>query len=130
MGMTIKAQCECGYETYVDIGQGMMLAPDGGDPPFRAPAWSKYSKHIVISDYSKKGSTAHYRDIIFYNDPRVQAPIEDDDDPRRERRDEDSALDRTGWMSWGGFNLSNIEYLCPKCGEIGMRFRDTGMMWD
>ena len=102
----------------------MILPP--GDEQFMAPAWSRYSKHVVASDHRKKDSTAYYRRLVFYNDRRVQAPLTGKADPRLKPPTNDAP----GQIGWEEFDLPDVLFLCPACGEMSMRFSDTNLLWD
>jgi len=95
------------------VGGGMM---DFGEVCF-APALSRRKKAVVKRDYWKEPKPKSWaKDLIWYNDPQLRGEIKYSDQPV---------------FSWSGsFELPDVNYLCPVCEKMTMRFEFGGIMWD
>ncbi len=122
MGISIIARCPCGFESdSLLVGGGM--ADIGGK--CLAPALSQQTGKLVVRDYwEPRILSRRSSQLIFYNDPELQekTPVEED---------------TPNVFSWFGnsvdqspFYLRDINYLCPDCGEMKLRFMEFGLMWD
>jgi Zn finger protein HypA/HybF involved in hydrogenase expression len=121
MGEIIEARCSCGFQP------GAIFA-GGGFSNFEtvcaAPAICLHCTEFLVENYKAEFSRCPkcHRNVTFYNDPKVQAT------------DEEPANDQPvfEWFAGddkGAFLLPDTRYLCPKCGNITLRFYDVGS-WD
>ena len=115
MGRIIQASCECGYESeHLFIGSGFL---DMNHDRYLAPAvcfnCHKISEKNYLAKYPRCPSCR--KKIIFYNDPILGA--DSNDSSEYDEKNE------------GEFTLPDNSYLCPKCGQMKMRFFNAGN-WD
>lgn len=116
MGTILEAFCECGYSSG-EIWQG------GGMPTFTTrdmePAFCEKCSKVIVLNYMKEDPRCPSPckgKPTFYNDPSLQK-IPDDRKPERST------------IQWGEFFLPDVDYLCPRCHEMKMRFHEMGC-WD
>ena len=119
-GTILKASCPCGYRLN-NIYAG------GGFANFRTvcavPAHCATCKTMEIVNWlddAPKCGTCRERPV-FYNDPSLQEKLPAGSKPKIV-------------FSWntdkkGEFVLPDINYRCPRCGRLTLRFTMTGM-WD
>jgi hypothetical protein len=119
-GTILKASCPCGFHQE-DIMAG------GGMANFKtfcaAPAYCAACKTMEILNWleaSPRCITCQAKPV-FYNDPSLQEKLDAGAKPRTV-------------FSWntskkGSFVLPDVNYLCPRCGKVTLRFTVTGM-WD
>lgn len=120
MGWGLKAECSCGYHTSVLVGSGML-----GPRPDYSPGVCRRCSEVVAVDVSAEewrcgrcggavevygASAAEWR-----HPPLRESP----DDPERIVFPQAKGVFRTG-----------VKYLCPKCGQAALTFRDGTMLWD
>ena len=121
MGSMVQGQCQCGFESEI-LGFG------GGRSNFTtycgAPALCEACGALQVANYLDKSSRCeHCRGpIIYYNDARLWANTED------------GSVDSQRFSTWnleggGVFRLPDAHCLCPKCGQMTLRFVDIGC-WD
>jgi Zn finger protein HypA/HybF involved in hydrogenase expression len=136
MGAIIEARCPCGFESGIKVG--------GGFKNFKevcaAPALCMKCMRFVIENYYDKDSTCPEcgEKVTFYNDPKLQAPNNEIEQLRQSKVPFDrlklQMLVRDVFC-WGRpedefqFRLPNLQYLCPKCGKLTMKFVEVGS-WD
>jgi hypothetical protein len=119
-GTILKASCPCGY--HLDN-----ILAGGGKSNFKivcsAPAYCAASKTLEILNWlddAPKCAAAQAKPV-FYNDFSLQEKIPAGANP-------------PVVFSWntdkkGTFLLPDINYLCPLCGKMTLRFAQTGF-WD
>jgi len=119
-GTILKASCPCGY--HIDN-----IYAGGGFANFRtvcaAPACCAACKIMEVLNWledAPKCKTCGEKPV-FYNDPSLQEKPRPGSKPRIV-------------FSWntdkkGTFELPDINYRCPRCGKLTLRFTMTGM-WD
>ncbi len=116
MGTIIEATCECGYSSG-EIWQGAgMLTFTTQD---MEPAFCEKCRKVIVLNYMEDDPRCPSEcegEPRFYNDPSLQK-IPDD------RQTERSTI------QWRNFFLPDVNYLCPRCREMKMRFRGVGD-WD
>jgi hypothetical protein len=114
MGTTLQAYCSCGYESDIlSVGGGMM---DMGQVCY-APALSRRRKEVVARDYLKDPQPKSWaRDIIWYKDSKLRGDKKYSDEPV---------------VYWSDlFDMPDINYFCPACEKMTMRFKFGGIRWD
>ena len=124
MGSGLEASCSCGF-----------LVPSfpagGGMADFTttcwAPAYCATCRTVVVRNYLSKrprcGTCGHK--VVFYNEPALRAP-----DGAADDRDEKARMVFSWFTDAGQFRLPATRYLCPACGEFGLEFHDSGLLWD
>ena len=118
MGSVITATCKCGYKTdRLFLGSGM----SGYKEIF--PAICSHCKIVVAIDYFNNTSQCPTckKIVTFYNDNKLKS-------------NEEVERNTGDVFSWGItdntiLKLPNIHYLCPRCGQYGLKFEHTGY-WD
>ena len=126
MGSTIKAKCGCGFDSgSLSFGGGF----DDVGGKCLASALSRQTGMLVVRDYWETQNPARpSKQFIFYNNPELQEQMSGDE------KNSEFSLNEILWNgnseTHPSFYLPDINYLCPNCGEIKMRFKDIGLMWD
>jgi Zn finger protein HypA/HybF involved in hydrogenase expression len=121
VGEVIQASCECGFKTpEILVSDGFMINNNR-----RVPALCPKCKELVIVDYLKKGAvcpTCHGK-ITFYNHPSLRTETSS-------QNDNIIVIEFNEGLSEGNsFRLPDANYLCPKCGQMKLRFSSIGN-WD
>lgn len=114
MGSSLIAHCPCGYESdMLMVGVGEV---DFGEICY-APALSRRRKAVVERDYFKDPQPKSWaKDLTWYDDPKL----------RGDKKFSDELV-----FSWSGtFDLPDVNYFCPACEKMTMRFRNAGWVWD
>lgn len=137
MGTIIEARCACGFES------GRIYA-GGGFQNFKevcaAPALCMSCMQLVVKNCYDKDSKcpACGKRVTFYNDPKLQAPNDEIKHLKQSRLPLERIIAQElvrDVFDWGRledefrFRLPNIQYLCPKCGKMTMKFLNVGD-WD
>ena len=141
MGSTIQANCPCGFESDgIDVGAGFA---NPGEICL-APAFSKRTGRIMSSNFwgkSVRGTKSGH--AVFYMDPSMHETCPDGGET-------EIVYSWAGWNEWSclvewdgwdegdgsddrpGFVLHDINYRCPECGKMSMRFGelDDQVIWD
>jgi len=113
VGSTVQASCPCGFENdLLFVGGGMMHF----DEVCFAPALAKRTGEIIVRNLWGKGRRgSRSGKFTFYTDPRLHEPLGEDAEPEFV----------FGWRGGEGrpdFDLPDIRYRCPVCGDTAMRF--------
>lgn len=119
-GTILKASCPCGF--HVDN-----IMAGGGMANFKtlcaAPAYCAACKKLEILNYldDDPKCAACAGKPVFYNDPSLQEKLPPGAKPGT-------------IFSWntdkkGTFSLPDVNYLCPQCGKMTLRFVQSGF-WD
>ncbi len=120
MGSILKASCQCGYEV-PDIYAGVGLM--SGFSTCNLPAFCPKCKDVVVGNYLKKSARCPecYGILVYYNHPSL----------RKDVTVSNIVFDwgRSPLGDEKDFILYDIDYLCPKCGKMKLRFSDLGT-WD
>jgi len=121
-GTILKAQCPCGYHLEFMAGGGM----SNFKTLCAAPAYCAACKKLEILNYLDDdpkcaACAACAGKPVFYNDPSLQ------------EKPAPGAKPGTVF-SWntdkkGTFTLPDVNYLCPQCGKMTLRFVQNGF-WD
>ena len=137
MGAMIEGRCPCGFES------GTIFA-GGGFKNFKevcaAPALCVKCMQFVVKNYYDKDSKCQEcgGKVTFYNDPKLQARRNEMEHLGQSKLPPERGMAQElvrDVFDWGGredesrFRLPNVQYLCPKCGEMTMRFQHVGN-WD
>jgi hypothetical protein len=121
MGTMVQALCQCGFESGI-LGFG------GGWSNFTtycgAPALCQACGALQVANYLDESSRCARcgGPVVYYDDPRLWANADD------------TPADSSHFSLWnleGGrvFRLPDTHCLCPKCGQMTLRFMDIGC-WD
>jgi len=119
-GTILKASCPCGF--HMDS-----IMAGGGKANFRtfcaAPAYCAADKTMKILNYLEDAPSCgpDGGKPVFYNDPSLQERLPAGAQPKIV-------------FSWntdkkGVFVLPDVNYLCPRCGKMTLRFESVGF-WD
>lgn len=119
-GTILKASCPCGFKM-----EGIFAG--GGMSNFKtfcaAPAYCEGCKKMEVLNWLDDAPVCHAcaGKVIFYNDPALQEKTPAGSKPNLV-------------FSWntdkkGAFNLPDVNYRCPQCGKMTLRFEMTGN-WD
>ncbi len=135
MGTLIEPRCECSYSSGI-IAQG------GGFLNFmtedQEPAYCPGCRDLVVANYrhSSRGCPRCSGKITFYNSPSLRKKPENMDKEKEEilHRDQKVFRDREDLplqedIQWGRFHLPVVDYFCPRCGKMTMKFYIEGT-WD
>jgi hypothetical protein len=121
MGSTVQATCPCGFESdLLRVGGGMTSF----DQVCLAPALAERTGEIAAKNFwgkSRRGN--RLGKFTFYTDTRLHEPLGEEAEPELV----------FGWRGREGkpdFDLPDIRYLCPACGEMSMGFSLGNLMWD
>jgi hypothetical protein len=117
-GTILRASCPCGYH------QDNIMA-GGGMASFTTycgvPAYCSVCKTMEILNWLEESPRCRTCQAkpVFYNDPSLQEKPSAGAKPR----------DVFSWNTdkKGTFKLSDINYLCPQCRKLQLRFTVTGM---
>jgi DNA-directed RNA polymerase subunit RPC12/RpoP len=112
MGTEVMAHCECGLDTTIMIGAGF------ADFPYVClfPASCGNCKQVVQANLAE--------------DP-VRCPeccsteLSSYDKPALSKGDSTQTITR-----WGDHILTDGHYQCPACGDMTLRFTESGLLWD
>jgi hypothetical protein len=114
MGTMIQAQCKCGYSSDI-IFQG------GGFETFMEkdmePAYCEKCQRLIVLNYKESNPRCSQclGEVKFYSDSSLQKK------PGKKIKE--------NHISSRDFLLPKINYLCPQCGKIKMKFYYVGD-WD
>ncbi len=118
-GTILKASCPCGYHFEFMAGGGMA----NFKTLCAAPAFCAACKKLEILNYldDDPKCQACAGKPVFYNDPSLQESPPPAAKPKIV-------------FSWnmdkkGTFSLPDVNYLCPQCGKMTLRFTQNGF-WD
>ncbi len=111
MGGIINVVCKCGFKTDYMGGSGK----ENFDKVCYAPALCRNCHLLIVGNYIDENSTCEKCDgeIIYYNDPQLQATSENTNTFENLNRPE-------------LFILPSVKCECPKCGQKEMRFTHVG----
>ncbi|MBN2224701.1 MAG: hypothetical protein JW765_08530 [Deltaproteobacteria bacterium] len=122
MGIILRGLCGCGYDTGdMFIGGGFTNFMD----TCNAPAVCLQCSELVIRNYAKRGSArchACRSSLTFYDDSSLHDPS-----PENEVSDYLFVWRISGKNEY--FKLPDTNYLCPKCRNMTLVFKDKGH-WD
>jgi predicted RNA-binding Zn-ribbon protein involved in translation (DUF1610 family) len=119
LGTIARAKCtQCGFtskELYLeDTGLYSYQTRD------MEPAFCSHCKKLIVVDYFKKPANCPNcrKEVVFYNEPSLrEIPLEGKDtEPKKQSKYEN-------------FKLFDTLFLCPKCGQLKMKFSAIGL-WD
>jgi len=120
MGSMINAICDCGFQSgTIMVGGGML----NFDTVCYAPAICLRFNIFLVKNYLKKYSKCPKcrKKVVFYNNPIVQEKL---------KRNENRYNDIFSWrLEKSEFQLLDLNYLCPECGKMSLRFVREGH-WD
>jgi len=119
-GTILKASCPCGFHA-----DNIMAG--GGMANFKAlcaaPAYCAACKKLEILNYldDDPKCAACAGKPVFYNDPSLQEKLPPGAKP--------GIIFSWNTDKKGTFSLPNVNYLCPQCGKMTLRFVQSGF-WD
>lgn len=122
MGQILEANCTCGFRaTGLFVGGGMMNFETFCGAPALCDAWGV----IHVLDYLEPSNQCPDcgKDAVFYNDPTLFSL------PPGESQDVPTVF---YWNVSGEaepFRLLDVDYFCPRCREMRLRFASIGF-WD
>jgi len=114
MGTMLQARCKCGYSSK-EIFQGSGMIETQKD---MEPAYCKQCSHLIVLNYLDPTPLCPHchSEVKFYNDHSLQKTL------ATNNADDNS-------IQWSDFSLPDLEYLCPRCGKMTMKFYVVGN-WD
>ena len=123
MGSGLHATCSCGFAV-PEFPAGGGLADH--ETCCWAPAHCSTCRNVFIGNYLSKRPrcpTCRHK-VVFYDHPSLRRP-----EGAADHSDANVVV-----FSWftrkGQFRLTAGRYLCPACGEFGLEFHDSGLLWD
>lgn len=119
MGSQVIAKCQCGLETYIMIG--------GGEADFGTicyfPCFCEHCNNVVqvnLRAKQRRCPKCKSSKVIPYDDPRLS-----------ESTGTNTVASWNMEMQLGKeLELTDGNYKCPKCGQMTLRFTDSGLCWD
>ena len=142
MGLSVEAQCPCGYHAYADVGAGMATFEQECRFPFHCPS----CRALVTADTMAPSITCPQcgsAAIVSYADPSLagdrgsrelassEGAAQDDDDELSPAADgrRTVASCNPGGDSSKPLTLTDGGYLCPSCVGSDLHF-EMSCCWD
>jgi len=112
MGTEVIAHCECGLDATIMIGAGFADFPH----VCLFPAFCEKCRQVVQANLAKDPARCpecRSTDIFPYDEPALS------------KGDGTQTITR-----WGDHILTDAHYQCPACGNMTLRFAESGLLWD
>lgn len=118
MGSEVTARCRCGVEVSILIGGGMLNFQTTCYFPCSCAGCSSVVQVNLLAKRLRCPSCGSSKVTPF-------------DDPSLSRRTRGGMV--TSWNSekvGRDLTLTDKPYRCPRCGELALRFEESGLLWD